>query len=108
LSQLAEIPPDRDNSLVTEARVSTEAARSAPSDVNFISEAQRIDAVAAYTKSWQCSDAALARTARVDPADLSKWKKDLLPVESDKKARIEKALKNNEAPTPPAKRSRNP
>ena len=93
----------------TEANVSTEATSSRPSDEcgNCSSEAQRIDAVAAYTQSWQCSGAALARTARVHPGDLSKWKKDKLPVESDKKARIEKALKNNEAPTPSAKRSRN-
>ena len=91
------------------ASVSTEAASSAPAEErrHFASEAQRIDAVAAHTKSWQCSAAALARTARVDPADLSKWKKGLLPVESDKKARIEKALRNNEEPTPPAKRPRN-
>jgi hypothetical protein len=108
-SQLAASPPDKGNLPATVASVSTEAASSAPSDEcpDFTSAAQRIDAVAAYTKSWQCSAAALARTARVDPGDLSKWKKDLLPVESDKKARIEKTLKSNEAPSPTAKRSRN-
>jgi hypothetical protein len=91
------------------ASVSTEAASSAPSDGSrdFTSEAQRIEALAAYTESGQCSEAALARTARVNPADLSKWKKGLLPVESVKEARIEKALKNHEAPTPPVKRRRN-
>ena len=106
-SQLPERPPDKDHFLATEASVSTQAANSAPSEEcrHSISDSPRIDAIVAYTKSWQCSEAALARTARVDPADLSKWKKGLLPVESDKKARIEKALKNNEAPTPAAKRS---
>jgi hypothetical protein len=104
--ELAEGPPDSDNRPATETNVSTEAASSAASDEcrNFTSEAERIDAVVAYTKSWPCSEAALARTARVDPADLSKWKKGRLPIESAKKARIEKALKNNEAPTPSAKR----
>jgi hypothetical protein len=96
-----------ENFPATEAGVSTQAANSAPSDEcrDFISDPQRIDAIVAYTNSWQCSEAALARTARVDPADLSKWKKGLLPVGSDKKARIEKALRNNEAPIPSAKRS---
>jgi hypothetical protein len=92
------------------ARPSPEAGSSAPSeeDCDFTSEVQRIDAVAACTKFWQCSEAALARTARVDPADLSKWKKGLLSAASDKKARIEKALKNKEAPTPPLKHGRRP
>jgi hypothetical protein len=39
----------------------------------------------------------------VDPADLVKWKKGELPATSDKKARIENALKKNEPPTPPAR-----
>jgi len=106
-SNLAENPPDKDNFPATEPSISTEVASSAPSDEcrDFTTEAQRIDAIAAYSKHWQCSAAALARTARADPADLSKWKKGLLPVASEKKVRLEKALKNNEAPTPPAKRS---
>jgi hypothetical protein len=72
---------------------------------DFATEAGRIEAVAAYTKRWTCSEASLARTARVDPGDLSKWKKDLLPTESNKKRRIEDAIKNNERPTPATKKS---
>jgi hypothetical protein len=77
-------------------------------DFDFTSEAGRNKAVADYTKrwttgQWTCSEASLARTAVVDKADLSKWKKGLLPPESDKKARIETALKNNDPPTPPAR-----
>lgn len=98
-------PADQDNLRSPPARVPPEDASSElPNKTGvFASGAQRIDAVAAYTKSWKCSAAALARTARVDPADLSKWKKGSLPEGSDKKARIEKALKNNEAPTLPVK-----
>jgi hypothetical protein len=64
------------------------------------------DALAAYlkcwtTKDWVCSEASLARTAKVDPADLSKWKKGQLPADSDKKARIERAIRNNDPATPP-------
>jgi hypothetical protein len=75
---------------------------------DFTSEAGRIAAIEAYTHNWiidhgTCSEASLARTARVDPADLSKWKRGLLPVESDKAARIEAALRNNTAPTPAPK-----
>jgi hypothetical protein len=66
----------------------------------FISVAQREAAIAEYTKHWTCSGAALARAARVHPADLSKWKKGSLPAQSDKKARIEKVLQNDEAPVP--------
>jgi hypothetical protein len=71
---------------------------------DFASEDARNRAIAAYTASWRCSEAALARTASVDPGDLSRWKKRLLPAGSDKKARIEKAIRNNERPTPPASR----
>jgi hypothetical protein len=65
----------------------------------------RIAAITTYTERWTtdsfiCSEASLARTAKVDPADLSKWKKGRLPVGSDKKVRIEKALKDNQPPTP--------
>lgn len=78
---------------------------------DYASEPGRRNAIGAYIKHWTsdsetCSEASLARTARVDPADLSKWKKGLLPASSHKKARIEEALKNNKPPTPPpAKRS---
>jgi hypothetical protein len=74
--------------------------------LDFASEVQRNSALAAYTKHWNCPEAALARTSKVDPADLSRWKKGVLPAESDKRARIEKALKNNEPPTPAATRSK--
>jgi hypothetical protein len=66
----------------------------------FSSDVARNDAVRAYAKSWTCSEASLARTAVVDPADLVKWKKGLLPLTSGKLARIETALKNNDPPTP--------
>jgi hypothetical protein len=73
---------------------------------DFDTEAGRINAIAVYVQGWaDCSEASLARTATVDPADLSKWKKGLLPEESDKKARIEKALKKNDPPTPAAGRN---
>jgi hypothetical protein len=45
------------------------------------------------------SEASLARTVRVDPADLSKWQRGGLPVGSDKVKRIEDALRNNDPPT---------
>ncbi len=90
------------------AIVSIEAGSSGPAEEggDFGSEAQRIAALAAYKKMWGCSEAGLARAANVDPADLSKWKKNRLPVVSDKKARIERVLKNNEKPVPAAKRAR--
>jgi hypothetical protein len=66
---------------------------------DFSTAVQRVAALEAYTSGWRCSEAALARTARVNPADLSKWKKGSLPAASDKKARIEKALNSREAPT---------
>lgn len=80
------------------------ADHAAPDDgLDLNSEPGRNSAVAAYTTNWNCSEASLARTATVDPADLVKWKKGELPATSDKKARIEKALKKNEPPTPPAR-----
>jgi hypothetical protein len=102
-------PSAKDNRPAAGVSISADAASLASSEecVNCTSAAQRRDALTAYTTSWQCSEAALARTARVDPADLTKWKKNLLPVESGKKARIEKVLKDNEAPAPSPKRSRN-
>jgi len=77
----------------------------AHSNRDFATETGRNSAVAAYKVVWICSEAALARTARVHPADLSKWKKGLLPPESAKRTRIENALRNNEAPTRIAKQS---
>jgi hypothetical protein len=79
------------------------------SGLNFNSEAGRNRAVENYTKhwtteEWTCSEASLARSATVDPADLSKWKKGLLPADSDKVSRIEKALRNNQRPTPAPKK----
>lgn len=68
----------------------------------------RGNALAHYTKSWNCSEASLARTARVDPADLSKWKKGQLhPSTSGKKSRIEEALRDNQSPRPPLDRLKN-
>jgi hypothetical protein len=84
---------------------STPSANGPDDRLDFTSDAGRNTALATYTKHWACSQAGLARTARVHPADLSKWKKGLLPAESDKKARIENALKNNDTPTPPPRRS---
>jgi hypothetical protein len=69
------------------------------------SPAERCAALAAYTQYWNCSGAALARTAIVDRGDLSKWKKGLLPSGSDKNRRIEAVLNNNAAPKILAKRS---
>jgi hypothetical protein len=88
---------------------SSEAHASIPDSLDFTSEAGRCNAIAAYTKrwttdSWVCTAASLARTAIVDPADLSKWKKGSLPQKSDKKSRIEKTLRDNTPPTPPAGR----
>ena len=84
-------------------------AKSVPSpdagkDLDFATEGGRNAAVVAYTKQWTCSEAALARAARVHPGDLSKWKKCRLPARSDKRARIEKAFTTNEKPVPPAQR----
>jgi hypothetical protein len=73
----------------------------------FGSEAARTSALADYIERWTCSEAALARTAKVDPADLSKWKKDRLPNGPGKRARIESAIRNNESPTPAAGRPKN-
>jgi len=101
-------PSGRNDLPPTAASPSPEAASSAPSEgaCNFDSEAQRIEAVALYTSAFECSGACLARSAKVDRADLSKWKKGLLSAVSDKKARIEKVLTNQVAPTPPRKRGR--
>ena len=64
----------------------------------FASEAARKSALADYSKSWTCSEAAFARRAKVNPSDLCKWKKGLLPASSGKIERIENVLKNNEPP----------
>jgi hypothetical protein len=74
---------------------------------DFASEAARTSALAEYVKRRNCSEAALARTATIHPADLSKWKKGSLPAGSDKKARIETALRNDEPPTPVTNRPKN-
>lgn len=75
--------------------------------IDFTSEEKRNNALAAYTAAWNdCSEAALARTAIVDTADLSKWKKGSLPSGSEKKARIEQALRNNDPPTSATKRGK--
>ena len=66
--------------------------------LKFSSEQLRNEAVAAYVERWKCSEAALARAARVHPADLSKWKYGLLPVGSDKVKRIEDVLRSNTRP----------
>ena len=88
---------------------SANSADQADPPPDFSSELGRKVAIATYKKFWTteespCSEAALARTALVDPADLSKWKKSSLPADSVKKARIEKAIKNNEKPTPVSSR----
>jgi hypothetical protein len=70
--------------------------------LDFASENERVNALASYQKNWTCSEAALARTASVNPADLSKWKAGGLPAKSSKTARIEKALRENTPPTPAA------
>ena len=88
---------------------SKETEKIAPGDApDFASKRGRHDAVASYVKhwttnEWSCSEASLARTANVHPADLSKWKKSRLSSKSDKRARIERVLKNNERPTPKAR-----
>ena len=97
-------PPDRaetQDPLVTDGAAGAEATRSevTTNRCDFSSKAGRNTALAAYTKDWKCSEAALARTARAHPADLSKWKKGSLPANSDKKTRIENALNNNAPPT---------
>jgi hypothetical protein len=84
--------------------------RTEATDCDFLTEAGRQKAIDDYKRHWttessKCSEAALARTANVNPADLSKWKKALLPEESDKTRRIERVLKNNERPTPTARLS---
>ena len=70
---------------------------------DFSTETGRTDAIGNYTRHWNCSEAALARTAKVDAADLARWKKGTLqPATSAKKTPIENALKNNTPPTPTA------
>jgi len=72
----------------------------------FAEQPQRMSALEAYIKERQCSEAALARAANVDPADLSKWKTGQLPKGSDKKARIERALRTNVPPVRDRRKSR--
>jgi len=87
-------------------RKNAEVPRIQTSMLGFASTAQRIEALAVYCQTQGCSEAALARTARVVPADLCKWKKGSLSAGSDKNTRIERVLQNQEAPTPPPKRDR--
>lgn len=82
------------------------ASPEAGDDFDFTADGGRGSAVDRYTNRWTCSQAALARAAGVHRADLSKWKKGQLPAESDKRTRIEKALRKNEKPLPPARRLR--
>ena len=58
---------------------------------------KRVDA---YTESWSCSEASISTAT--DPADLSKWKKGLLPNESIRKAH-RRGSQKNERPTPPVR-----
>jgi hypothetical protein len=79
-------------------------------ELDFTTNDERIEAIVSYTKGWSkdsrpCSEASLARTAAVDRGDLSKWKKGLLPLGSDKARRIEEALRDNKPPTPAASRT---
>ena len=74
--------------------------------MDLTSEAKRLRAVSAYTERWDCPEASLARTAVVDRADLSKWKRCLLPQGSEKGNRIENVLRNNDAPRPPRRPQR--
>ena len=74
-------------------------------DFELTTEQGRSKAVASYTKrfltnSRPSSAASLARTALVDPADLTKWKKGLLPPGSVKAHRIENVLSHHKPPTP--------
>jgi hypothetical protein len=89
----------------SEASDSERASSHPDPGFEFASAPERITAILAYTQHWTCSEAALARKAIVDPADLSKWKKGGLPAESDKKRRIEAVLRNNEQPIPAVKKS---
>jgi hypothetical protein len=104
-----ECPPT--TSASPELPANSTAASGGDGGLDFASETARTAAIDAYIKHWikdsgVCTEASLARTARVDPADLSRWKKGLLPAGSDKKQRIEDALRNNERPTPPLPRRR--
>jgi hypothetical protein len=89
---------------------STESHTASSDCLDFTSEARRNKAVADYTKrwttaQWTCSQASLGRVALVHPADLSKWKSGSLPADSEKKKRIEAALRNNQEPTGARKKS---
>ncbi len=74
----------------------------------YATEEARRTALGDYLARWstatgQCPEASIARAARVDRADLSKWKKGQLPAGSDKKARIESVLTSNTPPIPPGR-----
>jgi hypothetical protein len=103
---LGENPADASPSLAEPDDDSDVAASAASREIPIFSlKEQRREALANYTGQWACSDATVARTAMVDPADLSKWKRGLLPSKSDKKARIEKVLNNLTPPKSPKPRN---
>jgi hypothetical protein len=104
LAENAEAVPHEIPATASEASNSERALDPDPG-FEFGSAAKRSAAIFAYTQRWTCSEAALARKAVVDPADLSKWKKGGLPAESDKKRRIEAVLRNNEQPIHAVKKS---
>jgi hypothetical protein len=104
LAEDAEAGPHEILATASEATNSVGALNPDP-EFEFGSAAGRSAAIFAYTQHWTCSEAALARKAIVDPADLSKWKKGGLPAESDKKRRIEAVLRNNEQPILAEKKS---
>jgi hypothetical protein len=95
-----------DHAVVANPQSSQEFASTvdSASGFDFATEEGRTKAIRDYTTRWSedecpCSEACLARTANVNPADLSKWKKARLPPGSDKAARIARVLTNNEPPT---------
>jgi hypothetical protein len=95
----AESVGERNSKTLVSSQTSVAPGEVSSAVLDFASGIGRCQAVASYAERWHCSEASLARTATVHPADLSKWKRGGLPAESDKKARIERALRNNEPPT---------
>lgn len=97
---------DRERTNENEADLDQSESEKAPaSRLDFSSVAGRVSAINAYRDFWaaelgSCSEASLARAAKVDPSDLSRWKKTRLPG-SEKATRIEGVLKNKTRPIPP-------
>jgi hypothetical protein len=106
-SQSPVIPARSGNGQESESPLSCPEIEPSADALYSDSDAARQQAVTAYTQAWSCSEASLARTAVVNPADLSKWKKGSLPLESDKKARIERVLKQNQPPRLASSRNSN-